>query len=102
MTLDSQHDRDVPVPWAKLKEVTDAHGPPRLELDRLLGLLVGILTIGLSVVAFSAAFVTALDSTETVEPATGMVIACVGLGVAAALCGVSLLLGLGSSSRSHR
>ena len=101
MTLESQGDRGLPVPWSKLKEVADAHSPPRLGIGQLLGLMMGLLLVGLSVVAFGVSIVVSLDPSETVEPAIGLVITCVGLGFTAALIGASLLRNPGSAGKLH-
>jgi hypothetical protein len=53
------------------------------------------------VVAFGVSIVVALDPRETVEPAIGLVITCVGLGFTAALIGVSLLRNPGSAGKPH-
>lgn len=99
MTHELQKIREVPVPWAKLKQVTDAYVEPRLELAEAMRVMCGVFLVGLAIVAFAAALVTSLDPDEILEPATHWVIAGVGLGFTRALIGWLLLI-CGSPSAS--
>jgi len=96
MSRELQKSREVPVPWAKLKQVTDAHAGPRLGMAEAMRVMFGVFLVGLAVLAFASALVTSLDPDEILEPATPWVIACVGLGFTSALFGWLLLVCDGS------
>jgi hypothetical protein len=89
--------RKPPVDWNRLKQIQDENQQPRMPIAAVLG----VLLLGLSVIAFFLAFYLALDPTERVEPAKYFFFTAVPFGFLVGSAGV-LALAAGSPGGAGR